>query len=89
VEGLVYILCAGTAAVCAALLARGYRRSRARLLFWCALFFLALVVENSILFADHITVPELDLKPYRRVVGLIGVCGLVYGLVWESDRRTG
>lgn len=88
-EGLVYILCAGTAAVCAALLARGYRRSRARLLLWCGLFFLALAVENAVLFADHVLLPDVDLKPYRRVVGLIGVCGLVYGLVWESGRRTG
>ncbi|MEO2090792.1 MAG: DUF5985 family protein [Gemmataceae bacterium] len=88
-EGIVYILCAGTAAVCAALLTRGYLRSRARLLFWCALFFLALGVENAVLFADHVLVPDVDLKPYRRAVGLIGVCGLVFGLVWESDRRTG
>ena len=36
---LVYLLCLATSLVCAGLLARAYRRSRHRLLLWCAISF--------------------------------------------------
>jgi hypothetical protein len=87
VEGLVYGLCAATALACGVLLLRGYFRSRVTLLLWCALFFLALTVENAILFADRQLVPDLDLLPIRRAVGLGGAMVLLYGLIWEVDRR--
>jgi hypothetical protein len=84
-EGGVYLLCATTALACAALLLRGYSRSRSRLLLWCGLFFLAMVVENVVLFLDlHVVGAETNLFPVRRTVGLIGVFVLLYGLVWES-----
>ena len=84
-EGSVYLLCAATALACGALLLRGYRRTRTRLLLWCGLFFLALVVENSILFCDRVVFPEIDLVPTLRAVGLAGIALLVYGLIWEAD----
>ena len=82
-EGLVYLLCAATALACGALLLRGYRRSRTRLLFWAGLFFLALTLENLVLFADVVVVPDVQLLPVMRAVGLAGVAVLLYGLVWE------
>ena len=83
-EGAVYVLCAATALACAALLLRGYRRTRTRLLLWCGLFFLAAALENTILFTDLVLLGEdVSLLPYRRAVGLTGVAVLVYGLVWE------
>ena len=82
-EGAVYLLCAATALACSVLLFRGYARTGARLLLWCGLFFLALTVENVILFLDVIVFPATDLLPARRAVGLFGVGVLVYGLVWE------
>jgi hypothetical protein len=85
VEGAVYLLCAATALACGVLLLRGYRRSGARLLLWCGLFFLALVVENSILFCDRVVFPEIDLIPTLRAVGLAGIAILVYGLIWDAD----
>jgi hypothetical protein len=84
VEGSVYLLCAATALACAVLLARGYRRSRARLLLWLAVFFLFLVAENVVLFVDVVVVPGVDLAAARRAVGLVGVAVLLYGLIWES-----
>jgi hypothetical protein len=84
VEGSVYLLCAATALACAVLLARGYRRSRARLLLWLAVFFLFLVAENVVLFGDVVVVPGVDLVAARRAVGLVGVAVLLYGLIWES-----
>lgn len=84
-EGAVYLLCAATALACGVLLLRGYRRSGARLLLWCGLFFLALVVENSILFCDRVVFPDIDLVPALRAVGLTGIAILVYGLIWDAD----
>jgi hypothetical protein len=83
VEGAVYLLCAGTALVCAVLLLRGYQRSGTRLLLWCSIFFFAMTLENSILFADVILVPDIDLSSVRRAVPMVGVLLLLYGLIWE------
>lgn len=83
-EGAIYLLCAATALACGVLLIRGYSRSRARLLLWCGVFFLALAAENSILFIDLILLPpSIDLLPVRRAVALIGMAVLLYGLIWE------
>jgi hypothetical protein len=84
VEGAVYLLCAATALACGALLVRGYRRSRVRLLLWSGLFFLALAAENVVLFVDLVVVPEVDLLVIRQALGLCGVAVLLYGLIWES-----
>ena len=80
-EAAVYILCAGTALLCAALLLRGYRSSGARLLLWCRLFFVAMTAENVILFVDlEILSDEVSLLIYRRAVALGGAIVLIYGL---------
>jgi hypothetical protein len=86
VEGLVYLLCAATALACGVLLLRGYRRSRSRLLLWCGLFFLALTLENAILFIDLTVLGErVSLLYLRRAVGLAGVVVLLYGLIWDAE----
>ncbi len=82
-QGVIYLLCAATALACGVLLLRGYGRSRVRLLLWCGLCFLALTVENVILFIDLILVPQVDLSPYHFVVAGVGVVVLLYGLIWE------
>lgn len=82
-EGTVYLMCLVMALVCCLLLFRGYWRSGARLLLWCGLFFLALVAENAILFANRIVVPDLDLSVLRLSTALVGTMLLLYGLIWE------
>ena len=82
-EGAVYLLCAATALACAVLLLRGARRSRARLLMWSGLCFLALAVENVVLFVDVVCVPEVDLSNLRLAVALAGMALLLYGLIWD------
>lgn len=82
-EGAVYILCAMTALACAVLLLRGYRNSGTPLLLWCGVFFLAMALENVILFVDLIIVPTIDLSDFRRSVALIGVILLLYGLIFK------
>ena len=82
-EGIVYLLCAVTAFVCAVLLLRGYRRSWTPLLLWCGLFFLAQMLDNLILFIDLVVVPEVDLSVYPLTTALVGAVVLLYGLIWE------
>lgn len=80
----VYALCAATSALCAVLLFNGYRRSRTRLLFWSSLCFVGLAVNNILLFIDLIVVPEIDLFMWRTSAALLGMCLLLYGLIWDS-----
>ncbi len=80
----VYALCAATSLACAILLARGYLRTRARLLLWSALCFAGLAVNNAILFLDLVIFPEVDLSIWRGVTGMIAVGFLVYGMVWDA-----
>jgi len=87
----VYILCALTSLACAALLMRGYRRSRARLLFWSSLCFVFLFVNNVLLFVDKVVLPEVDdmlgvpFAIWRGSAALVGLLLLVVGLVWDSQ----
>jgi hypothetical protein len=81
----VYLLCAATSMSCAALLLRGYRRVRSRLLLWSSLCFVLLALNNTLLFVDLIVVPtSADLSLWRAVTALSGVGVLLFGLIWES-----
>ena len=84
---VVYILCALTAFVCAALLARSYQQTRLRLLLWACLCFVALTVNNVLLYVDVVTGPSVDLSVPRAVSALMGLGVLLYGLVWEGSTR--
>jgi hydrogenase/urease accessory protein HupE len=84
IPGLVYLLCAGTCLLCAVMLFRGYARSGVRLLFWAAVCFVGLMLDNAILYVDVIVIPDVDLSVWRKIPGLIALMILVFGLVWES-----
>jgi hypothetical protein len=79
----VYAACALTSIGCALLLMRGYRTSRARLLFWAALCFAGLALNNVLVLVDESIAPATDLSVWRTVPALIGVLAFIYGLVWE------
>lgn len=79
----VYVLCALTSVGCAVLLFRGYRNSGARLLFWAALCFAGLALNNIMVFVDERVVPSTDLSVVRSLPALLGVALFVYGLIWE------
>ena len=68
--GIVYVLCAATCLLCAAMLLRGYKRTRVRLLFWSGLCFLGLMIDNIILYVDVVVVPDVDLAVWRKLPGL-------------------
>jgi hypothetical protein len=81
---LVYALCALTSGVCAVLLWRGYRASRARLLLWSSLAFIGLTCNNVLLFIDLIVVPGVDLSLSRGLTAAAAVMVLLLGLIWGS-----
>jgi len=82
----VYALCALTSLACAVLLARGYRRTHARLLFWSSLCFFGLFLNNTLLFVDLVLLPDIDLFILRELPALAGIALLLYGLVWETEQ---
>ena len=83
---LIYSLCALTSVMCFVLLWRSWRESGARLLFWSALCFAALSVNNVLLVLDRVVFPvEHDLNMARLVTALVAVLLLLFGLVWEED----
>lgn len=81
---IVFALCAVTSIVCAALLLRSYRRMASRLLLWSGLCFVALALNNVLLFIDLAVIGEVDLSELRDLSGFTGIALLVFGLVWET-----
>ena len=81
---LVFVLCALTSLACAVLLLRAYRRSQVRLLFWSALCFFAFTLNNILLIVDLRFIPTIDLSILRTATTFVGVCCLLYGLIWED-----
>jgi uncharacterized protein DUF5985 len=81
---LVYVLCALTAAACAVLLLRSWRRRAVGLLLWSGLGFVGIALGNLMLVLDLVVMPDVDLSLYRNVPILAGLAVLLYGLVWET-----
>lgn len=81
----IYTLCALTSILCFVLLWRSWRRSGARMLFWSALCFAALSVNNVLLVLDTLVFVNIDLGMARLVAALVAVLLLLFGLVWEED----
>lgn len=82
---VVYLLCSLTSIICALLLIRGYLRTKARLLLWSSVCFLALVVNNLFLVLDRIFFTDVDFYVFRQYAAFVGLVILVYGLVWDAE----
>jgi hypothetical protein len=82
---VVYALCALTSMLCAGLLWRAYRASRARLLLWSSVSFIGLACNNLLLFIDLVLLPtSVDLALYRSLMAAVSVMVLLLGLIWDS-----
>ncbi len=81
----IYTLCALTSFTCLVLLWRSYRGTGSRLLFWSAMCFLLLTVNNVLLVLDKIVFLERDLTLWRLTAALAAVILLLFGLIWEDD----
>ena len=81
----VYLLCVLTSASIAALLLRGYVRTRERLLLWTGVGFACLCLNNILVVVDLAIGPTVDLSIVRSVPTVVGGAFVVFGLVWEKD----
>jgi hypothetical protein len=83
---LVYTLCLVASGVCAFLLLQTWRRTRTRLLFWTALGFVFLAVNNLFLVGDLVLLPTVDLWGLRQAASAAAMGVLLYGFIWEAER---
>jgi hypothetical protein len=83
---LVYTLCLATSVLCAALLLHAWREARSQLLFWTALGFAFLAVNNLFLVADLVVLPHVDLWPFRQAASALAMGVLLYGFIWGAER---
>lgn len=84
---IVYALCLATSAACAWLLGRTWRRTRAKLLFWSALCFALLAINNLFVILDLLVIPGLDLRLTRLGLSLAAVAVLLYGFIWKQGEQ--
>lgn len=82
---LIYVLCAATAALCTALLWRGYRRTGTILLFWSGLCFAFLALNSVAVILDVVVFPEANLQLPRHAASLAAVGTLLFGLIWDTE----
>jgi hypothetical protein len=82
---LIYSLCALTCLVTLGLLLRGWRHNGSRLLFWSALCFAFLSINNVLLVLDKLVLPNVDLTTWRLLAALAAVLLLLFGLIWEEE----
>jgi hypothetical protein len=82
---VIYSLCALTCLAAFVLLLRSWRATRFRLLFWSALCFAGLTLNNLLLVADKLFLPDVDLTTWRLATGLAAVLLLLFGLIWEEE----
>jgi hypothetical protein len=81
---IIYFMCAGTSAACAALLLRGYSHTKVDLLFWSGLCFVGLGISNVLLVLDLVFITQVSLLTVRHLISLASVSLLLYGLIWET-----
>ena len=83
----VYLLCFGTSTICAVLLGRSYRCTRARLLMWSSLCFVFLALNNLFVVVDLLIIPNVRLQIPRLALSFFAVFVLLFGLIWDLEER--
>ena len=81
----VYLLCFAASLVCALMLGRSYRHSRARLLFWSAACFGLLAINHLVLVLDLLIVQSLDFQIPRLLLSFAAVSTLLFGFIWNGE----
>ena len=83
---LLYLLCLLTSAGCMWLLFRAWRRTGSSLLFWSALCFVGLALNNLVVFVDVVLLPDVEgFQPLRQLANLGAIGVLLWGFIWEAD----
>lgn len=81
----VYTLCLITSSVCAFLLVRSYRATRASLLFWSAICFVLLAANSLLVLLDLLVFPDIDFGLWRPALALAAVSILLFGFIWDLE----
>ena len=81
---VVFVLCALASLCCAVLLLRAWSQRRVELLLWSGLCFVGFAIGNAMLVVDKVLVPGTDLTLLRTVPVLLGLCVLLYGMIWGT-----
>jgi len=81
----VYSLCLVTSCLCAFLLVRSYRATRARLLFWSAICFVLLAANSLLVILDILVFPDVDFGLWRPALALAAVAVLLFGFIWDLE----
>ncbi len=84
-SAFIYSLCALTSIACFGLLLRSWLASRHRILFWSALCFAGLSINNLVLVLDKVVFLQVDLTLWRLGLGMVAILLLLIGLVWEEQ----
>ena len=82
---LIYAACALTSIACFLLLWRSYAQSRARLLFWSAMCFAGLSVNNILLVLEGLELVGNQFDTVRLFAAFAAVCFMLYGLVMAEE----
>lgn len=85
IQAVIYLLCFLTSFVAMILLLRSYASGRSPLLLWSAIAFIALAMNNLLLFVDIVLLPSFSLIWGRQLANLMAVAVLLYGFIWETD----
>ena len=81
-EALIYLLCVVTSVVCAWLLISAFLRRRQGLLLWSAVCFSLLAINNLLVFADLVLLPNVDLSLPRALTALAAGVVLLGSFIW-------
>jgi hypothetical protein len=81
----IYGLCALLSCWIAFMLWRHHARTRSRVLYWSALCFSGLTVNNLLLVVDKLVLTQVDLSFFRLVTALISLSLLLFGLIYEDE----
>lgn len=84
IRGLVYLLCTATALGSAVLLLRGGLSGGGRLLIWASLCFFAMALNNVLLYANFVLLPNVDITLAARLLTMVGIVLLNIGLIWHT-----
>ncbi len=77
-----YVICTITSLASALLMLRSMRGPGGRLLFWGAVFFLGMALNNVALFANNVLIAA-DWSVVPNIIMLTSVAALLYGLIWD------
>jgi hypothetical protein len=84
-EAIIYLLCILMSSLCAWLLITAFLRVRQALLLWSALCFCLLAVNNLLVFADLVVLPQIDLSLARSLTALFAGILLLGSFIWEME----